>query len=70
MVSMKTDNAELKHLNLAYYANQLSVPFKNESILAHALDCATKRSSSKRASLLEIAGIARLILKILKNEYN
>jgi hypothetical protein len=58
-----------KHLSLAYYANQMSVYFKTESIIAHAISFFTEKQGQESVTLDQIYQRSTIISEILQNEF-
>ena len=54
IVHMEENVGLLKHLSLAYYANQMSVYFKMESMIAHSIGFYIERQGSPAATYAEI----------------
>jgi len=61
---MKENNSLLKNLTLAYYANQLSVYFKAESIIAHSVGYVMLKTKEDRVYSQQISDTAVLISNI------
>ena len=51
IVNMSENQDLLKHLSLAYYANQMSVYFKYESMIAHSITYTLKKNNTKSVHL-------------------
>lgn len=69
MIVMQEKNEVLKHLSLAYYANQMSVYFKLESIIAQSIHYFITRNNLKSVTLLQIFERSTVISEILQNEF-
>lgn len=69
IVVMQEKTGLQKHLSLAYYANQMSVYFKMESIISHSMSYFIQKQKQPSATADQIFEHSRVISEILQNEY-
>jgi hypothetical protein len=68
-INMQLSKGLLKHLSLSYYANQISVYFKEETILHHSIGILTEKRKMKNVTRDQIFELSQTIRCILENEF-